>query len=194
MGDSTIESVGIATQDLVEPSSRLGWVEKHAELITKLEAEYQRPHDVKDELSDLRYYSYSSAGLSLLIPNDITSEVLEESNVHSIPLAPKWLMGACNVRGDIVPIIDINQILKNEKTQLNTRQNITLILGSVEKAIGLTLDQLPKAIQFKKEEQTTNYKKIPELMKPFITMAYIKNQKLWLCIDFPSLITSFTNK
>lgn len=194
MEDSTTEAVGIVTQDLVQTSSRLGWVEKHAELITKLEAEYQQTQGVNDESLGLRYYSFNSAGLNLLVPNNITSEVLEESKVHFIPLAPKWLMGACNVRGDIVPIIDLNQILKNQKTQLVARQNITLILGSAEKAIGILLDQLPKAIQFKKEEQATNYKKIPEWIKPFISMAYKKNHKLWLCVDFASLITSFTNK
>ena len=194
MEDTTTATVETTSEKLTNKSSRSNWVEKHAELITKLEAEYQQPQGVKDESLARRYYSFNSAELCLLVPKDAMSEVLEDSYVHSIPLAPKWLIGACNVRGDILPIIDLNQILNNRKTKLITKQNIVLMIGSAEKAIGIVLNKIPKAIQFKKEEQATKFIKSPELLKPFINIAYKKNHNHWLCVDFLALITSLKSE
>ncbi len=194
MEDSTTATVETTSEELINKSSRSNWVEKHAELITKLEAEYQQPQGVQDETLARRYYSFNSAGLNLLVPKDATSEVLEDSYVHTIPLAPKWLVGACNVRGDILPIIDLNQILNKQKTELITKQNIILMIGSAEKAIGILLSKLPKAIQFKKDEQATKFIKSPKILKPFISIAYKNNHNYWLCVDFLALISSFKSK
>ena len=194
MEDTTTVAVGTTSDELSNKSSRSNWVEKHAELITKLEAEYQQPQGAKDESLARRYYSFNSAGLNLLVSKDAMSEVLEDSYVHSIPLSPKWLIGACNVRGDILPIIDLNQILNNQKTEITAKQNIILMIGSAEKAIGIILNKIPKAIQFKKEEQSEKIIKTPELLKPFVSIAYKKNHNQWLCVDFLALINSFKSK
>ena len=176
-----------------ETSSRTGWVEKHAELIAKLEAEYQSPHEAEDDSLGIRYYGFNIGGLNLLISEHISSEILEDNIIYPIPLAPSWLLGACNVRGDIVPIINLEQIITGEISIFEPMEYKTLILAEEGNTLGLPLVKLPKPIHFKQEERISNYSKLPELVQPFITVAYKRSQSIWACIDFPSFITSFTN-
>jgi len=195
MDDSALAPVATVLKDsTVEENSRLGWVEKHSELIAKLEAEYQQPKGVVGKKLAERYYTFSNSDLNILVPSDVSSEVLEQSSIHQIPLAPAWLLGACNVRGDIVPIIDLSKIIGNKKTELSSKPCRTLILGSADNFFGILVDELPKPVQFKKNQQVSEYSNIPDVLKPYIRIVYKKYRKLWLCIDFQSLITSFSNK
>jgi len=195
MDDTALAPVATVLNDnTVDEKPRLSWVEKHAELIAKLEAEYQQPQGVVDKTLAERYYTFGNSGLNILIPNDVSSEVIEQSSIHQIPLAPDWLLGACNVRGDIVPVIDLSQIIGNKKTEISSKYSRILILGSAGNFVGMLVDELPKPVQFKKNQQISEFSKIPDVLKPYISVAYKKYSKQWLCIDFQSLITSFANK
>ena len=176
-----------------EISLRTRWVERHAELITKLEAEYQTSQEVKDDSSDIRYYEFSVGNLNLLISDEMSSEILEDSIINPIPLAPSWLLGAGNVRGDIVPIIDLEQIVTGEIGVTEPVDYKILILSQGGDSIGLLLAKLPVPINFKIEERVSDYSKLPKLIQPFTTVAYKRKHNIWVCLDHPSFISSFSN-
>ena len=179
--------------DEIQRNSRTGWLEKHAELIAKLEAEYQSPHEVKDDSLDTRFYGFTIANLNLLISDHISSEILEDNIVYPIPLTPNWLLGACNVRGDIVPIIDLAQIIAGEDRDTKPAEYKTLVLEEAGSTIGLPLIKLPVPIHFKEEDRVSNYSKLPDFVQPFITLAYKRKQNIWVCINFSSFISSLLN-
>lgn len=191
--DSTKSSSISELKKSQEQSSRIGWIDKHAELISKLEAQYQQPQKAHDESLVTRYYTFSIAEYNLLIPGHVTSEILEENNIYPITLAPDWLIGACNVRGEIVPIIDIFKILKLKSKDINLDDNKILILGKEENYVGMLIENLPVAMQFKKDDSINEYSKISDHLKPFITAAYVKNEKMWLSLDFIPLIESIAD-
>ena len=176
-----------------DQNPRIGWVEKHAELIAKLEAEYQPSKEAKSKPTVTRYYEFNVAGINLLIPNHISSEIFEDRIIYSIPLAPSWILGACSVRGDIVPIIDLPRILNQKNSHTDSSKYNTLILGNGEDSIGLLLKKLPTPIQFDKKERITNYLKLPDLLQPYITVAYKRKRKTWIVIDYSSFFAALTN-
>ncbi len=192
--EEPIKLSGVTLSDkLSEMGLRTGWVEKHAELIAKLEAEYQSSHDEKDDSLDTRYYGFRVGNLNLLISEEMSSEILEDSTINPILLAPNWLIGVCNVRGDIVPIIDLEQIVTSKIGITEPRKYKTLILSQEGNSIGLLLAKLPVSIYFNKEERVSNYSKLPELIQPFTTIAYERKQNIWTCLDFSTFISSFSN-
>ncbi len=192
MDESTKSSVISAPKATDNKNSRVGWVDKHAELIKKLEEQYQLPEDFDTDSLSGRFYSFPIAGYNLLISNQMSSELVEDNQVYSIPLAPDWLLGACNLRGDAVPIVDLCQILNGEKTDVSLNKYNTLVLGDGEKIVGVLLDSLPVVMQFKKEESSETYPKFPDLVKPFITEVYKRNNIHWACLDLEMLIASLS--
>ena len=181
----------LSDSDITSP--RQAWVEKHAELIAKLEAEYQQPQQTESAENELRFYTFSIEDINILIPNEIPSEVFERSMIHSLPLAPEWLLGACNIRGDIVPIIDFCKIIGVKSKDINFNECTTLVLDKGDQSLGFVLDKLPTVILFKNKEKVSAYSKLPEVFKSFIKGAYKRKNKLYVHIDFPSLIKSFAN-
>lgn len=180
-------------KNALRQTSKIGWIDKHADLIAKLEAQYQQPIESQiDSVTD-RYFSVSIAGFNLLIPHHISSEILEDNNIYQIPLCPDWLIGACNVRGDIAPILNFNKILCGQDTDIDNQNDKILILNFNGNLIGMFLKQLPVVVQFEKEEIVKDHSNFPVHFNSFITTAYLREEKPWFNLDFVSLIESITN-
>jgi len=193
MKESDDLSVLSIASEVDSKSTRTGWLEKHAELIKKLEAEYQFTPDANKSSTDERYFGFTIGSLNMLLSASLSSEILEDSLIYPIPLSPNWLLGACNHRGDIVPVIDFEQIISGDKSAIEAGKHKTLVLDKDENAIGIQLSKLPSPINFKKKERLNNFSKLPKLVQPFVTKAYKKGGKIWVCVDFPFFIESFTN-
>ena len=150
------------TSNQSEPQS--SWLDTHAEFIAKLESAYNAPLESKEVSSEVRHYGFSIGELNLLVAENMHCEILEENIIYPIPLAPNWLVGTCNVRGDIVPIIDLEHILTGKIRIAGPHEYKTFIIGEAENAMGLLLSKLPVPIHFKKESQISIFSGLPKLV------------------------------
>ena len=179
---------------LNKTNSHSTWLDAHTELITKLESEYETPEETKEKTTVVRHYGFNIGVLNLLIAEDMPCEVLEENSIYSIPLAPSWLIGTCNVRGDIIPIIDLEHILSGKDRITKPNEHKTFIIGEAENAMGLLLNKLPIPIHFKEENQISNFSGLPKQVRSFITIGYKREQQVWICIDYSSFFTTLTSQ
>ena len=194
MEESIHSQEDILRNILDKNSSHSSWLDTHTELISKLESEYEIPDEVKAASIFIRHYGFNIGGLNLLIAQDMPCEVLEENSIYSIPLAPSWLIGTCNVRGDIVPIIDLEHLLCGNNRITKPNEYKTFIIGEAESAVGLLLDKLPTPIHFKEENQLSNFSGLPKQIRSFITRGYNRDQQIWVCLDYSSFFTTLTNQ
>jgi len=172
-----------------EKTTRVAWVDKHAELIAKLEAEYQLPIEAQNNLSETRYHEFSVGDLNILISDQYSPEILEDNVVYPMLLTPDWVIGTCNVRGEIIPIFDLEKIIYPDISVAKPTNYKTLILHEGNNAIGLPLFKLPELIHLEEEDHISNYSKFPELIKPYVKMVYKRKLKIWVLIDFSSFFT-----
>ena len=188
----------VKTSEDIVPStaskSSSTWLDAQTELITKLESEFEISNKTKQDQTIIRHYGFCIGELNLLITEDMPCEVLEDNDFYSVPLAPKWLVGTCNVRGDIVPIVDIEHILNGNTNNVKSNEYKTFIIGKAENAMGLLLNKLPIPIHFKKHDQISDFSELPKLVQPSVTIAYKRNQVIWARIDFASLLAKLTNQ
>jgi twitching motility protein PilI len=54
-------------------------------------------------------------------------EILPLPQVTQVPGAQPWLLGLANVRGNLLPIVDLKQFLEGERTVLHESQRILLV-------------------------------------------------------------------
>ena len=179
---------------LLKKNSNSAWLDAHTELIAKLESGYNTPLETDESSVDIRHYGFKIGGLNFLIAERMPSEVLEENTIYSIPLAPKWLIGTCNVRGEIVPVIDIEYVLSGNSRIVDTQKYKTFIIGKAEVSLGLLLNTLPIPIHFNKENRISTFKEFPKMLQPFITVGYKRNEEVWACIDFASFFSTLTSQ
>ena len=100
----------------------------------------------KDE-SETEYavrYGYRIGEFGFLIGKNSISEVVEDQKVFNMPLADRVLRGLINLRGNLVPVFDIEPLLTHQSRA--TSRNIILIIGEAGQEVGLTVDELPKPV------------------------------------------------
>ena len=94
----------------------------------------------------LSRFFYSIGPHNILLEKDAKVENLENLTINIIPHAPEWCTGIANVRGIIMPVVnmhivlktDIEQSLKKSKQMLVEQKNLSPII--------FTIDKLPEMI------------------------------------------------
>ena len=68
-------------------------------------------------------------------------EILPMPQVTPVPGAQPWLLGVANVRGNLLPIVDLKQFLEGERTVLHEGQRV-LIVRQPGGDVAVTIDEL----------------------------------------------------
>lgn len=79
-----------------------------------------------------------------------TREILEYSGVTEVPLMPKFLRGVINLRGEVVPVIDLSVRLGRDPIQVQRRTCIIVVELDVEDQqhiLGLLADAVSEVIE-----------------------------------------------
>lgn len=99
------------------------------------------------EVKNHRFY-YSIEELNILLEQDIDAENLPQSKVYNLPHSPEWCSGIVNIRGAIVPVVNMRYFFKI-KTNLPIKKSKLLLIknNSIEPII-FQIDKLPAMINF----------------------------------------------
>lgn len=76
-------------------------------------------------------------------------EIIEYGDVRPVPMMPEFIRGAINLRGHVVPIVDLSLRLGNDKIELSRRTCIIiveLIVGEEHMDVGLIVDAVSKVL------------------------------------------------
>jgi twitching motility protein PilI len=68
-------------------------------------------------------------------------EILPMPQVTPVPGAQPWLLGVANIRGNLLPIVDLKQFLEGERTVLHEGQRV-LIVRQPGGDVAVTIDEL----------------------------------------------------
>ena len=68
-------------------------------------------------------------------------EILPLPQVTPVPGAQPWMLGLANVRGSLLPIVDLKQFLEGERTVLHESQRV-LVVRQANGDVAVTIDEL----------------------------------------------------
>ena len=94
---------------------------------------------------------FSIHGVPLIARMDDVSEILPPPEMIRVPGAVGWVRGLANIRGNLMPILDMNGFLYNEMTEFRKQTRI-LIINKVGVVAGLLVDEVFGLRRFKPEE------------------------------------------
>lgn len=79
-------------------------------------------------------------------------EIIPMPQVTPVPGAQPWMLGVANVRGNLLPIVDLKQFLDGERTVLHEGQRV-LIVRQPGGDVAVTIDELFGQRSFVDEQQ-----------------------------------------
>lgn len=124
-------------------------------------------------------------GLHLLCDPDAGREVLLPPTVSRLPHTPEWLLGVANVRGALVPVVDLALAFALDRH--SDHRAYLLISGSGENAMGLLVDGLPVLQHIQTGKRLDSIPPHPEMLKGHVRGAYRHAGAVWLDVNHEPL-------
>lgn len=125
------------------------------------------------------------AGFGFLISTTTYCEVLDKVQVSQLPNVHSWISGLLNLRGNLVPVFDLQKILSDNSLGNSKRRLFAIDRG--EKAVALWIDAFPEIKDRATMQLSQTLPPMPSLIQRFITAAYQQDGQYWLDIQFEGL-------
>ena len=107
--------------------------------------------NLTDTFSDGEKFVVFSFGNELFaVSAQKVSEVVQPLEITSLPNVPEWLSGICNLRGEIVSVVNLPKLWKRE-TPTNFVKPKLIILRGQNGAIALATDRLSEIVSLPDE-------------------------------------------
>ena len=114
----------------------------------------------------------------LVAPFGEVSEVLTLPAMTRVPSARPWVLGLANVRGTLMPILDLGMFIEGQKTQVNSRTRM-MIVSQHGVMAGLVVDEVFGLRHFYEEEQTDVFPQISQQLMDYLAGAYQQHELYW---------------
>ena len=93
---------------------------------------------------------------SLALGFDWANTIIDQFQLVTIPKAPAWLIGAVNLDGGIVPVVDLAAYFEPEEKVMSIDRHHRLLMGGMtdgsnENAVAILFSGLPFQIQYTRE-------------------------------------------
>lgn len=136
-------------------------------------------------------YGYAISTMNFLVPEGVVSELIQKPAVYSLPNAPSWISGLINIRGNIIPVMNIEKLLKIKST--NKLNNI-LIFNKADNfnALAVVIEGLPILLEHSdKIIKEFNY---PDVLSEYIDSGFTQNDVGWAEFNPQKLFKNLAGK
>jgi twitching motility protein PilI len=130
---------------------------------------------------------FSLGELKLLAPLGEVTEILSFPTLSRVPGVKPWLLGVANIRGNLLPVMDLAGYLSGTNTVLNKKSRV-LVMNYQGVYSGLLVDDVMGLRRFEEEDLTTELPQaMSSLYAPYLDRAYHKGQEHWVVMSMHKL-------
>jgi twitching motility protein PilI len=127
---------------------------------------------------------------SLLAPMTHVSEVFTPQVITTVPGVKPWVLGISNVRGNLLPVFDLQGLLYGKNASIDIRQQRIMVVNHAAVASGLLVDAVLGIKHFRVEDRYLNIEQLDSELKPFVNHAYREADKQYAVFEVAKLIES----
>lgn len=132
----------------------------------------------KSVVEDWIGIGFSLNGVPLLAKMDEVTEILPPPSTIRVPGVTYWVQGLANIRGSLMPILDMKAFLYGETTDLRKESRI-LIINKLGIVAGLLVDEVYGLRRFKPEEQRTEVRQDTGSMGEYLVGTFVDQVRQW---------------
>lgn len=138
----------------------------------------------KDEWSGIGFRIGNTEFLSKM--GEVT-EILDPPQYTRIPGVKSWVVGIANVRGSLLPLMDLKGFITGESLA-NRKAGRVLVISHKGVNTGLIVDEVLGMKHFFLSEKAYELPNVENSMKPYIKQAFQRDKQFWPVFSFHSLI------
>ena len=135
---------------------------------------------------ETKRYGVRLGSIGMLLPHDTVSEVLVDEVIYLIPNTAPWFSGIINLRGNLVPVFELRQLLDTEVEP--GRNQMIAVVDKGEQALGFGIDDFPDSVNT--GDPLTQMPPLPGILQEFAKAAFLSNDTVWLDMDVRDLVGS----
>ena len=148
--------------------------------------------ELKQEQSGQEFQAITShavriGNIGLLLPSNQESELVENLSVCRLPNTPTWFNGVTSLRGNMIPVFDIHELLGLEGRGKERR---LIIVGTTEAAAAFWVDEMPRMVMVTSDDTTRSSLPLPRLIKDHSRSFYLKDDQIWIDWDVNSFFST----
>lgn len=133
--------------------------------------------------------AYKVMDLNLVSEIGEILEILTIPSVTVVPGAKNWILGVANVRGTLVPVVDLRRFLGGGKTAPDKYSRV-LVIQQQGGVVGLLIDEVQGQRHFLKEEASGDNFFADQPVAPYVTREYYKGGEYWGAFDVQRLVNN----
>ncbi|NNE64220.1 MAG: purine-binding chemotaxis protein CheW [Gammaproteobacteria bacterium] len=130
---------------------------------------------------------YRINDLALLTPMDEVSEILPLPETIRVPGVKDWVRGLANVRGSIMPVLDMKAFLTGETTLIEKESRV-LIINIFGIAAGLLVEEVYGLRRFKPEEHIRESDPHSGSVAHYLAGAFVDQVRRWNVFSIEKLV------
>ena len=115
------------------------------------------------------------------------NEILTYPSLTLVPGKRPWLLGVANVRGNLVPLIDLKQYLEGERTLLSEVSRVLLVRQSGG-SVGLLIDEVLGQRNFSQEQRADAIGEEDDRYNRFVSEKYLLGEVYWGLFSMAALV------
>lgn len=121
--------------------------------------------------------------------HEVREVLMMPDSITRVPGAKRWLLGIANLRGHLLPLIDLKMILGGGRTDI--RRNTRVIsVNHREIPAGLVVDEVLGFRRFVESEQVQEWAPTVLRCDSYLSSAYVRGADTWPVFSLQALIES----
>lgn len=117
-------------------------------------------------------------------------EVLTEPTYTSVPIVKPWLKGVANMRGHLLPVMDLNKLFGIPSEASRNQRRVMAVKNTDGGYVGFLVDAVYGMQTFNTENQLAEAVSVPESLLSFIAGTYQGEQQKWLIFNAEAFMAS----
>ncbi len=171
-------------------------IDKPQEPITylrQMEAQYVGGASGLPQDIDLKVY-WSGIGFKLgqysyVAPLGEVVEIVTYPGQTRIPMTQEWVKGVANIRGNLIPIMDLRGLLMDKSTAINANTRV-LVVHHNDTFAGFVVEEVMGIRHFSEEERTSILPSVDDRIRPYLRRAYWQRGEYWGVFSMFRLVDS----
>ena len=127
--------------------------------------------------------------LRWVTPGNEVTKLLTYPEMSRVPGTKSWVKGIANVRGNLLPIMDLKDYLMREATHLSLKSRV-LVVNHEGIFAGLLVDEVLGLKHFQDEDYSHKLPNADNFLKSYMTGAYKQDSEEWGVFSMHSLAKS----
>jgi len=130
---------------------------------------------------------FTIAGNELLSQMGEVTEILDPPPYTRVPGAKPWVIGIANVRGGLLPLMDLTGFITGHATK-NKNAGRVMVVNHNGLLTGLLVEEVRGMKHFLPGEQTYELPEVANSLKPYIRQAFHKDNDYWAVFSMHALV------